>query len=102
MSGEVQLTHDIIKALNGIPGVWVWRRNVGARGRIKFGAKGQSDIEGILRPGGRRIELEVKIDAKVTPEQVQWIEQMRSYGAIAGVIHSISEAIDLLQSERPT
>jgi hypothetical protein len=96
---EVDLMRDIITALNGIPGVWVWRRNVGRRGGVQFGKKGQADIEGIVRPGGRRIELEVKIDAAVTPEQVQWIEQMRAYGAIAGVVHSITEAIQLVQAE---
>ena len=93
MSAEVELTHEIIRALNAIPGVWCWRRNVGRRGHVQFGKKGQSDIEGITKPNGRRLELEVKIDARVTPEQTLWIERMKSYGAIAGVVHSVDEAI---------
>ena len=96
MKAEVELTHQIVKALNMVPGVWCWRRNVGRRGGVQFGKKGQSDIEGVLRPHGRRLELEVKIDARVTPEQEQWIEQMRLFGAVAGVVHSIDEAIQLV------
>jgi hypothetical protein len=97
---EADVTHSIIKALNCIPGVWVWRRNVGRRGGVQFGKRGQADIEGVSRPGGRRIEIEVKLDAKVTAEQTQWLEQMRGYGAIVGVVHGIDEAIDLVVRAR--
>lgn len=95
---EAKLTRDIIVALNMIPGVWVWRRNVGRRGHVQFGKPGMADIEGVLRPHGRRIELEVKIDAAVTALQSRWIDDIRGYGGAAAIVHSVSEAIDFVEA----
>ncbi len=96
MKNEAALTHEIVKALNQIPGVWCWRRNVGRRGNVQFGKPGMADIEGVLR-GGRRLELEVKIEAKVTIEQSRWLEQMLNYGALAGVVRSTWDAVELVE-----
>lgn len=96
MKPETKLTHDIIRALNQIPGVYCWRRNVGVRAGIRFGKAGMADIEGILAPRGQRLELEVKIDTKLTEKQSEWLQTMQRFGAAAACVHSINEAIDFV------
>lgn len=93
---EIDLTHKIIKTLNSIPGVMVWRRNVGRRGGVQFGKKGMADIEGVAR-GGRRIEIEVKLESDLSAEQTQWLDQMARMGAITGVVYSIWDAVEIIE-----
>lgn len=99
MKDETKLTHEIISALNQIPGVLCWRRNVGMKGRVRFGKKGQADIEGVVR--GRHLEIEVKIDTELSTEQNDWLETMTKFGALAGMVHSIDEAISLISLPPP-
>jgi hypothetical protein len=94
---EADLTHAIVKALNQIPGVFVWRQNTGRRGGISFGLKGQGDITGVYRDG-RRIELEVKLpnNKRFEPDQLAFIERMKQAGALAGVVRSIDDALTII------
>lgn len=93
---EAQLTRAIVDALNGIPGVWVWRMNTGRRGGVQFGLRGQADITGVLRDG-RRVELEVKLPGgRVEPHQVAFLERMRQSGALAEVVRSVDDALTLI------
>lgn len=94
---EAELTREIIKALNMIPGVWCWRMNTGRRGGVSFGLKGQSDITGVLL-GGTRLELEVKKpkNNRFEPEQPAFIQRMKAHGALVGVVHSVDEAIAIV------
>lgn len=98
MKDETKLTHEIIDALNQIPGVICWRRNVGMKGRVRFGKKGQADIEGVVC--GRHLELEVKIETELSAEQVEWLAKMSRFGALVGVVHSIDEALAIVMPAR--
>jgi Holliday junction resolvase len=70
----------------------VYRKQGGA-----FSEKGSSDILGIWR--GRFLALEVKSRrGTLRPEQKLFIEEMQRLGAIAGVVRSLQDAIDLLES----
>ena len=67
---------------------------------------GSSDIIGYMSVAvtppmiGRKIAvfvaLEVKENAKPTPEQINFIERARTAGAIAGIVHSPEEAEALI------
>lgn len=96
---EAKLTHAIISALNKIPGVYVWRQNTGAAkisGRfVRFGKVGQADITGVMI-GGRRVDIEVKIKHKITPEQDHFLTEMRERGGLSIIVTSVGEAVDFV------
>ena len=55
--------------------------------------KGFSDLFGFRIPDGRAFFIEVKSQTgKVRPEQQNFIEQMRSNGALAGIGRSVEDA----------
>lgn len=61
------------------------------------GHKGDPDIFGSL--GSRHVELEVKRPGeKLTKLQAAMLERWKAAGAIAGVVHSVEEAKQLLAS----
>jgi hypothetical protein len=80
----------------------LWRNNTGATatasgGFVRYGAVGSPDLLGILSPSGRLVGLEVKAPGgKATPAQLLWLTEARSHGALCGVVHSLDEAIALL------
>ena len=87
-------------------GIISWRNNTGAlkdrEGRlVKYGlCPGSSDIIGIM-PDGRFLAIEVKRPGKnPTPAQANFIEIVRKYGGIAGVVRSVEELDHLLRSEK--
>lgn len=77
----------------------LFRANVG-QGFTKDGRffstglpKGFSDLFGFRLSDGRAFFIEVKSPTgKVRPEQQNFIEQMRSNGALAGIARSVEEA----------
>lgn len=93
---------DIVRSiLDGLAacGVLAWRVNTGAvtgnhKGKsrfIRFGPKGQADIQGIWH-GGRFLAIEVKRPGgKITPDQADWLARVRNAGGIALVVHSWTE-----------
>jgi hypothetical protein len=83
-------------------GCLIFRNNVGVLKNaagipIRFGlAVGSSDLIGIA-PGGRFLAVEIKTPTgKATPEQLRFIEAVRSRGGIAGIARSPAEALALL------
>jgi len=81
----------------------VFRVNV-VKGQLKTGQfvtsgvpPGYSDLSGHRKSDGKAIYLEVKTPTgKATIEQINFLEQMRKTGAIAGIVRSAKEAIELL------
>ena len=65
---------------------------------VQFGlCKGSSDIIGIHCPTGRFLAVEVKTKTgRASPEQIQFIEAVRSSGGIAGIARSPADALELL------
>ena len=61
---------------------------------------GSSDIIGIHKPTARFLAVEVKTaNGRATKEQINFIEQVRAAGGIAGLARSVQEALDLLPRE---
>lgn len=97
---EAEIQKACLEFLNLQWGVKAWRQNTGGfykeyKGRrqfIRFGQPGQGDITGILSPGGRRIEIEIKRPGK-RPAFIQeeWLREMARYGAIAFWCSSLDE-----------
>lgn len=85
-------------------GCIVWRNNIGsyttAEGyfiRYGVGGVGGSDLVGIHKPTGKFIAVEVKTSkGKPSAAQLNFIEQVRAAGGIAGLARSVQEALDLL------
>ena len=66
---------------------------------IHVGVHGESDIWG-HRPDGKAFYLEVKLQGfKPRTDQQQFINAMNESGAIAGCVHSINEALEILELE---
>lgn len=98
---EKDIQNEIRLALNDV--AVCFRANVGtfmsADGRmIATGLpKGFSDLFGVRKSDGQAFFIEVKNKkGRVTPEQHQFLERMRSYGAIAGVARSGEEAVNII------
>jgi hypothetical protein len=59
--------------------------------------KGYSDLSGHRRGDGKAVYIECKMPGrKPTPEQIKFIEGARADGCIAGVVHSVAEAWELI------
>lgn len=100
---EAVLQRLVLAHLNAIPGVKVWRFNVGAAidrtGRkIEFGVEGQADVGGLmLLPSGvgQRLEIECKKfkGGRQTVEQKAWQIEIERYGGLYVLARSLSDAV---------
>ena len=84
-------------------GIYCWRNNTGAvRIRpgqfMRFGKVGSSDILGIL-PGGRLLCVECKAPnrGRLSPEQKQFLADVRELGALAFVVRGWWELDEALR-----
>ena len=106
---EKELTNQIIEFLNYTGKYFCWRVNSGmvqsAKGHfIKLARAGSSDILGIEKGTGRTICLEVKLPKTiktVTAAQREYLDKMKSYGAITGVVTSPEEAVQIIEEVNP-
>lgn len=63
---------------------------------IRIGIPGQSDLQG-HRPDGRCFYIEVKRPGrKPRKNQQDFLEAMQNSGALAGVAHSVEEAVEIV------
>lgn len=61
---------------------------------------GFSDLFGVRKSDGRAVFIEVKTErGRASEKQKHFLEQMRKFGAIAGIARSPEEAIKLIQEE---
>lgn len=103
MNKETALMRRISVALSE-RGCFVLRSNAGiyfdSQGnRITIGFPGLSDLIGCT-PEGRFFALEVKLPGeKPRPNQLNFLNAMRQYGAIADWCTSVEEAIKILEVE---
>ena len=94
MINEATFTKLVLVPLCRLPGVRVWRQNVGkltvrdpVTGAVRaFQAgppKGAADISGGVAPEGLRLEVEVKMPRGTrTPEQLRWAEFCERMGFV--------------------
>lgn len=101
---ETKLQREILDYLL-LRGVFAWRNNAGflrvGKRLIEMAPAGSPDIIGVL-PGGKFIGVEVKCPGEeARPNQVQFHERLRSYGAAVAVVHSVTEARQFIDQHIP-
>ena len=87
-------------------GCIVWRNNIGsyttADGhfiRYGVGGVGGSDLIGVYKKTGQLLAVEVKTSkGKPSAAQLNFIEQVRAAGGIAGIARSVEDALRLIGS----
>lgn len=102
---EHDIQSAILRALRIHPAVaFFWRQNTGAmaigEGKakrfVRYGIKGQPDIQGYLKDG-RALFIECKSrTGKVTPEQKEFLERAEKHNAVAFVARSVSDVFAVL------
>lgn len=104
MTEETALQNAIRAAVS--PYCLIFRINVGTLqtvdGRmIKTGVPpGFSDLFGVRIKDGRAVFIEVKTPTgRASPKQKNFIEKMKSVGAIAGICRSVDDALKLIMEE---
>ena len=108
--GECMTTESLIQSKIRVAlsqdGHKVFRANVGkvrmADGRFFDTGlpKGFSDLFG-FRKDGQIFFIEVKNETgRVRPEQKQFLEMMRSFGALTGVVRSPEDALGIVNEQR--
>lgn len=109
---ERDLQHAVRLRLGREADLCLWRNSAGATEEwnpdtakartIRYGlAPGAADLIGLLRPNGRFFALELKTDrGRLSPEQVRWLDLVRSFGGFAGVARSVDEAVEALERAR--
>lgn len=103
MNKETQLQNQIIVALckNGC----VARNHTVGQfftkygGVVNIGKHGESDIMGHRVRDGKAIYIEVKLPGEnPRPDQQKFLDAMTATGAIAGVAHSVEEALTIVNT----
>lgn len=90
---EASVVKSIIKYLNSLPAA----RAIKVPGDAK--RSGEPDIDACV--DGRAVKLEVKRPGnnKVTRLQQTTLDKWKAAGAVAGVVHSVDEVLELLWEE---
>lgn len=92
MTSERAIVKAILTYLNSLPDCLARKRWGGG-----MGVAGDPDIDACLC--GRSVQLEVKRPGEVpTPLQVKRLEEWRRAGALVGVVHSVGEARELVET----
>lgn len=93
-----KLLDDLLFAFGSMPNVRVWVRNVGVGvvgdRVIRYGIKGESDIDGIVSPNGRRLCIEVKTGkAVLSLDQKRFRAMILRFGGIYIEARSVEQAL---------
>lgn len=95
----------IMLAVGSSPNIRIWPRVVGV-GRaignpdqvIKFGMKGESDIDGIIAPYGRKLSIEVKTGSAVlNKDQEKYRAMIEKFGGLYIEARSLKEVLAKLE-----
>lgn len=101
---EHQIQDEIRKAVS--PYAVIFRVNVGSGKTVderffKTGVpSGFSDLFGVRKSDGKAVFIEVKTPkGRPTDKQLNFINQMKKHGAVAGICRSIEDAVNLITEE---
>jgi len=92
-----QLVDDLLFALGSRPDVRIWIRPVGFDygKNIRYGVPGETDLDGIVGPYGRRLAIEVKTGAaELSPKQKLWKAMILKFGGIYIEARSVEQVME--------
>lgn len=101
-----KLCDEILYAVGSLPHVRLWPRVVGV-GRsvthydhvISYGIPGESDLDGIIAPTGRRLHIEVKTGSgKLSEKQKAFKAMIEKFGGIYVEARSVEDALSAIPS----
>ncbi len=102
-----RLVDDILYAVGSLPDVRLWPRHVGGFAAIgdrlnpkfvRYGIPGESDLQGIIKPSGRYLCIEVKTGSgKLSKAQRVWRDMIVGFGGLHIVGKSVDQVIAELQ-----
>lgn len=103
-AGEGALVKAILDKYANHPRMRCWRVNTGAarigNRFIRFGIKGQADIQGVLAPSGRAVFIECKTQTgRLRPEQIAFGRMVEEMGALFIVARSLEDVDAVLLVE---
>lgn len=92
-----KLIDDILFKLGSNPKIRLWPRFVGFDivKKIKYGIKGETDLQGIVAPFGRSLFIEVKTGGGVLSDEQEIFRAMvEKFGGIYVLARSVQDAVD--------
>lgn len=100
---ESQLQDQIRLALGNVPGVVLWRNNIGAattpKGYIRYGVGGPGGADLIGIRNGRFVAIEIKTTTgKQTAEQLIFQQLVTARGGEYVILRSVEEALAWAQN----
>ncbi len=100
MSGSTlehqKLVDAILFEVGSLPNVRLWPRQVGfdQEKKIKYGIRGESDLQGIIAPQGRMLCIEVKSGkAKLSKDQERWKAMVLRFGGVHIEARSVDQVL---------
>lgn len=100
-----ELVDNILFAIGSLPNFRVWPRQVGT-GRalnnykhvISYGIPGEADIQGIIKPHGKFLAIEVKTGkGKLSVKQKKWKDMILKYGGVHIEARSVDQVLTELK-----
>lgn len=102
-----RLVDDILYAVGSLPNVRLWPRHVGGFAAIgdrlnpkfvRYGIPGESDLQGIIKPSGRYLCIEVKTGSgKLSKAQRAWRDMIIEFGGLHIVARNLDDAVSAIQ-----
>jgi hypothetical protein len=96
-----ELCDKILFAVGSLPNVRLWPRVVGV-GRalnnynhvVSYGIPGESDLDGIIGPNGRKLSIEIKTGkSQLRSEQKKWKAMIEKFGGVHIVARSVEQCL---------
>jgi len=103
---EKQIQNAILRAFGTRSDMRLWRANAGGaqfgKRFVRFGVKGQADLTGVMLPGGRRIEIEVKAENAGTQsrDQKNFQAMIEKFNGVYILARSVADVAAVIP-ERP-
>lgn len=101
-SKEGEFIDEVKELIAGWPDLRLWRMNTGGakfgKSFVLFGMKGQSDMSGIARPFGVRVEVELKTKhEKPKKHQIAYGRMIVAMGGVHGFAWTINDVLRILE-----
>lgn len=95
-----QLLDDIMLHVGSLPNIRIWPRSVGfdELRKIRYGIPGESDLDGIIAPMGRRLHVEIKTGSgEMSEKQKKFREMIERFGGVYIEARSVDCCLDKLK-----